>query len=211
MSSYMVSNNRALLSNTSQAPTLTCLRNFTLSHHVSAADAEQGSTRKAVSFSVCHLVVGSSPATIYSFLFLFQHKFQALFSVSLPLQQINRMLYRARQRGWLELDLLVGMWAEREIERLAPETLNDLEVLLDQENPELYKWLTGQITPPASMLSNLAFQSIRGEVLAAMEAHGSAAAAAKDGAEWVNAWQEYKQQLEDAGAKLGGEPTSKYP
>ncbi|KAG7670766.1 hypothetical protein Ndes2526B_g01479 [Nannochloris sp. 'desiccata'] len=172
MSSYMVSNNRALLSNTSQAPTLTCLRNFTLSHHVSAADAEQGSTRKA---------------------------------------QINRMLYRARQRGWLELDLLVGMWAEREIERLAPETLNDLEVLLDQENPELYKWLTGQITPPASMLSNLAFQSIRGEVLAAMEAHGSAAAAAKDGAEWVNAWQEYKQQLEDAGAKLGGEPTSKYP
>lgn len=124
-------------------------------------------------------------------------------------QQINRMLYRARQRGWLELDLLVGMWAEREIERLTPAMLNDFEILLDQENPELYKWLTGQITPPESMLSNLAFQSIRGEVLAALEANGAPAAMAKDGAQWINAWQEYRKQLEDAGAKLGGESGTK--
>jgi hypothetical protein len=101
------------------------------------------------------------------------------------------------------------MWAEREVERLTPEMVNDFEVLLDQENPELYKWLTGQITPPESMLSNLAFQSIRGEVIAAMEAHGAPAAMAADGAQWVNAWLEYKKQLEDAGAKLGGESTPK--
>jgi succinate dehydrogenase flavin-adding protein (antitoxin of CptAB toxin-antitoxin module) len=25
------------------------------------------------------------------------------------------MLYRSKQRGWLELDLLVGMWAERQL------------------------------------------------------------------------------------------------
>ena len=73
-----------------------------------------------------------------------------------------------------------------------------------QENPELYKWLTGQIEAPPSMLSNTAFQSIRGEVKAAMDAHGAPEAAAKDGAQWVNAWQEYKKQLEEAGAKLGG-------
>lgn len=46
------------------------------------------------------------------------------------------MLYRARQRGWLELDLLVGMWAEREVSRLTPEKLKDLEVLLDQVRKE---------------------------------------------------------------------------
>ena len=74
-----------------------------------------------------------------------------------------------------------------------------------QENPELYKWLTGQIEPPEAMSQNVAFQSIRGEVKAAMDAHGAPAAAAKEGQQWVNAWQEYKKQLEDkAGAKLGG-------
>ena len=41
-------------------------------------------------------------------------------------------MYRARQRGWLELDLLVGMWAERQIQQLSPQMLNDFEVLLDQ-------------------------------------------------------------------------------
>jgi len=210
MSSFMVSDNRALHCNSSQATTLTCLRNFTSSNHSLAAEAEQGSANRAVScLQFCHLVVGSSRHQIILSFPTSAHISNFFSSFSLTLQQINRMLYRARQRGWLELDLLVGMWAEREVERLTPEMLNDVEVLLDQENPELYKWLTGQITPPTTILSNLAFQSIRGEVLAAMDAHGSTAAAAKDGVEWVNAWQEYKKQLEDAGAKLGGEPTSK--
>ena len=47
-------------------------------------------------------------------------------------QHINRLLYRARQRGWLELDLLVGMWAESHIDALSPTQLKDLELLLDQ-------------------------------------------------------------------------------
>ena len=59
------------------------------------------------------------------------------------LQHINRMLYRARQRGWLELDLLVGMWAERQVHNLSKEKLRDLEILLDQvrfitADPRLY-------------------------------------------------------------------------
>jgi len=210
MSSFMDSNNRALLSNNSLAPTLTCLRNLTVSNYLSAADAEQGvSANKAVSFLQFAILWSVVSCHNLFFPFLTAHASQALFSISLTLQQINRMLYRARQRGWLELDLLIGMWAEREVGRLTPEMLTDVEVLLNQENPELYKWLTGQIEPPTSMLSNLAFQSIRGEVSAAMEAHGLAAAAAKDGVEWVNAWQEYKKQLEDSGASLGGESTSK--
>jgi succinate dehydrogenase flavin-adding protein (antitoxin of CptAB toxin-antitoxin module) len=73
-------------------------------------------------------------------------------------QRINRLLYRARQRGWLELDLLVGLWAERCVPSLSEAQLDDFEALLNQENPELYKWLTGQIEPPESMQSNAAFQ-----------------------------------------------------
>ena len=45
---------------------------------------------------------------------------------------LNKLLYRARQRGFLELDLLVGRWAERELAGLQPDVLRDFEVLLDQ-------------------------------------------------------------------------------
>ena len=55
------------------------------------------------------------------------------------------------------------------------------------------------------MARNHAFQAIRGEFKAAMEAHGAPEAAAKEGAQWVNAWQEYKKKLEAAGARFGGE------
>ena len=50
------------------------------------------------------------------------------------------------------------MWAEREAPRLSPPVLEDLEALLQQENPDLFKWLTGQLPPPAELESNQAFQ-----------------------------------------------------
>ena len=76
----------------------------------------------------------------------------------LHLQHVNRLMYRARQRGWLELDLLVGMWAEREVARLQPDVLTDFETLLNEENPDLYKWLTGQLPPPKAVGANKAFK-----------------------------------------------------
>lgn len=74
------------------------------------------------------------------------------------MQDISRLLYRARQRGWLELDLLVGLWAEREVAHLSPAALKDFEYLLLQENPDLFKWITGQSEPPDDMQRNVAFQ-----------------------------------------------------
>ena len=36
---------------------------------------------------------------------------------------VNRLLYRARQRGFLELDLLVGVWAEHNIPLMGTDAL----------------------------------------------------------------------------------------
>jgi hypothetical protein len=45
---------------------------------------------------------------------------------------INKLLYRSRQRGFLELDLLVGLWAEQEVPRMDTNMLQQFNVVLDQ-------------------------------------------------------------------------------
>ena len=53
-------------------------------------------------------------------------------------------VHMSEQRGFLELDLIVGGWAEANLPSLSAAELKDFAVVLDQENPELFKWLTGQ-------------------------------------------------------------------
>ena len=36
---------------------------------------------------------------------------------------VNKLLYRSRQRGFLELDLMMGLWAEKELPRMSEEML----------------------------------------------------------------------------------------
>lgn len=42
------------------------------------------------------------------------------------------MLYRSRQRGYLELDLLLGKWATANVATMDNEMLQGLVVLLDE-------------------------------------------------------------------------------
>lgn len=71
---------------------------------------------------------------------------------------VNSLLYRSKQRGFLEMDLLVGIWAEKQVPNLSEAMLVQFSEVLDQENPDLYKWLTGQQQPPAAMAENAAYQ-----------------------------------------------------
>ena len=44
---------------------------------------------------------------------------------------INKLLYRSRQRGFLELDLMVGLWAEREVPQMSRAMMDQFSVVLD--------------------------------------------------------------------------------
>lgn len=50
------------------------------------------------------------------------------------------MLYRCGLRGLIELDLLFGVWARNNIDRLSAEDLDYLDHLSLQETPDLMKW-----------------------------------------------------------------------
>ena len=50
----------------------------------------------------------------------------------LLVQLVNKLLYRSRQRGFLELDLLMGKYAERELPRMGSEQLLQFSGVLDE-------------------------------------------------------------------------------
>lgn len=59
------------------------------------------------------------------------------------------MLYHSKQRGWLELDLILGTFSEAHLAKLPEKELLDYATILEEENPDLFKWLSGQIPVPS--------------------------------------------------------------
>jgi antitoxin CptB len=55
----------------------------------------------------------------------------------------RRLLYRAWHRGTLEMDLIMGRFADAAVGRLTEAEIAELERLAEVPDPELYAWLTG--------------------------------------------------------------------
>lgn len=53
------------------------------------------------------------------------------------------LLFRAWHRGTKEMDLVLGGFADAELEILTNSELDDLEQLMTAPDPEIYKWLSG--------------------------------------------------------------------
>ncbi|CAN1842695.1 Succinate dehydrogenase assembly factor 2, mitochondrial, partial [Linum perenne] len=92
----------------------------------------------------------------------------------------NRLLYRSRQRGFLELDLVLGKW----------------------ENPDLWKWLTGQEQPPDGVCQNPVLCEIRDKVMNNLSSHSAAETRAVPGQPWVRGWDDIKKTA--GGAPVAG-------
>ncbi|XP_068661300.1 succinate dehydrogenase assembly factor 2, mitochondrial [Aristolochia californica] len=100
----------------------------------------------------------------------------------------NRLLYRSRQRGFLELDLVLGNWVETHIRTMDEAGIKALVEVLDLENPDLWKWLTGQEQPPEAVINNPVFSAVRSKVLFNLDSHAAPETRAKPGHPWVRGW-----------------------
>jgi succinate dehydrogenase flavin-adding protein (antitoxin of CptAB toxin-antitoxin module) len=67
----------------------------------------------------------------------------------------RRLLYRSKQRGWLEMDIMLGNWAANNLADLDSEGLEQFQEIIDLENPDLYRWLTGQAPVPDDVDNSL--------------------------------------------------------
>jgi antitoxin CptB len=66
-------------------------------------------------------------------------------------QRLSRLRYRSWRRGTREMDLLLGPFADRHLAGMDETELAAYERLLDESDPNLMSWLTGQAEPPPEM------------------------------------------------------------
>ena len=50
----------------------------------------------------------------------------------------KRLLYRSKQRGWLEVDIILGSWASDHLPKLDKNTLLKYEKILNQETTDIF-------------------------------------------------------------------------
>jgi antitoxin CptB len=62
----------------------------------------------------------------------------------------RKLLFRAWHRGLREVDLILGRFADGNIEQLTEADLSEFESLMNVPDGELLAWLTGETDVPAS-------------------------------------------------------------
>ncbi|MFQ6018196.1 MAG: succinate dehydrogenase assembly factor 2 [Kiloniellaceae bacterium] len=60
----------------------------------------------------------------------------------------KRLRFRCRHRGTKELDLLLGGFADRELDGMTEAQLARFEALLEVPEPVIFAWLAGRRAPP---------------------------------------------------------------
>ena len=63
----------------------------------------------------------------------------------------KRLIYRSKQRGWLEVDLLLGTWANENVPNLSLEELDQFEDFVNLETIDIYNIITLRTEVPEEL------------------------------------------------------------
>jgi antitoxin CptB len=64
--------------------------------------------------------------------------------------RLKRMVMRAGHRGMKEMDIILGNFARSELAAMETAELDALDALMEENDQDLYRWVTGQAQPPAA-------------------------------------------------------------
>lgn len=70
--------------------------------------------------------------------------------------RLKRMRMRSWRRGTKEMDLILGPWADARLAGMTPPALDLYDRLLEENDQDLYPWITGHAVPPAHFAALLA-------------------------------------------------------
>src|SRR3954468_22007217 len=73
----------------------------------------------------------------------------------------KRLLFRAQRRGFKEVDLIFGAYAEAHLARLDETSLDQFEALLTAPDQDVYAWLRGAVAVPREY-DNPVFAGLKG-------------------------------------------------
>ncbi len=71
-------------------------------------------------------------------------------AITPPDHRLKTLRFRAWRRGFREIDLILGRFADRHGEALSPTELEAFEALLEANDQDVYAWIIGQAPTPAA-------------------------------------------------------------
>lgn len=74
--------------------------------------------------------------------------------------RIKRLKYQSWYRGCKETDILLGNFARAHLDALSEPEIDDFERLLEENDVDIFRWLTDQATPPEHLNTNLVYPKI---------------------------------------------------
>lgn len=70
--------------------------------------------------------------------------------------QVKRLHMRSMRRGIKEMDLILSAFAAQHLTEMSDETLSLYDLMLNENDHDLYQWVTGQVAPDSQYAALIA-------------------------------------------------------
>ncbi|EPX79653.1 succinate dehydrogenase assembly factor 2 [Salipiger mucosus] len=71
--------------------------------------------------------------------------------IETPENRLKRLRMRSSRRGIKEMDIILMRFADARLGQMSPDELDRYEALLDENDQDLYQWVSGQKPAPDAL------------------------------------------------------------